>query len=149
MKVCMLCIFWPLWCLLLSNALVFLEISIESSPIYRMAGFLGIARKRCTFYRKRKFLESAEHIHKLGNWFTIFVYYYYCYYSYISRAEMIKQVSKKCVVYMVKPGSQYYAGTASIMSQEKVFFSLVKLYPWRFDNLIGCMLANAGNTMLE
>ena len=38
-------------------------LSIESPPIYRMTGFLGITRKRNAFYRKRKFLESAEHIH--------------------------------------------------------------------------------------
>ena len=25
--------------------------------------FLGIPRKRCTFYRKRRFLKGAEHIH--------------------------------------------------------------------------------------
>ena len=43
-------------------------LTIESAPFYRMAGFLGIPRKRSTFYRKRsafyrkrKFIESAEH----------------------------------------------------------------------------------------
>ena len=39
-------------------------LSIESLPFYRMAGFLGISRKYNTFYRKRKFLESAEHIYR-------------------------------------------------------------------------------------
>ena len=38
------------------------ELSIESALFYRMAGFLGIHRKRNAFYRKRKFLESAEQI---------------------------------------------------------------------------------------
>ena len=41
----------------------FAALSIESAPFYRMAGFLGIPRKRSAFsafYRKRKFLESAE-----------------------------------------------------------------------------------------
>ena len=38
-------------------------LSIESVPFYRMAGFLGIPRKRSAFYRKCKFLENAEHIH--------------------------------------------------------------------------------------
>ena len=38
-------------------------LSIETTPFYRMAGFLGIPRKRSAFYRKHKFLESAEHIH--------------------------------------------------------------------------------------
>ena len=39
-----------------------IPLAIESVPFYTMAGFLGIPRKRSTFYRKHKFLESAEHI---------------------------------------------------------------------------------------
>ena len=38
-------------------------LSIESAPFYRMAGFLGIPGKCSAFYRKRKFLESAEHVY--------------------------------------------------------------------------------------
>ena len=41
-------------------------LSIENAPFYRMAGFLGISRKRTAFYRKCKFLESAEHIHSVS-----------------------------------------------------------------------------------
>ena len=37
-------------------------LSTESAPFYRMAGFLGIPIPSA-FYRKRKFLESAEHIY--------------------------------------------------------------------------------------
>ena len=37
--------------------------SIECAPFYRMAGILGIPRMRNAFYRMRKFLECAEHIH--------------------------------------------------------------------------------------
>ena len=40
-------------------------LSIESVPFYRMVGFLGIPGKRSAFYRKHKFLESAEHIHTI------------------------------------------------------------------------------------
>ena len=40
-----------------------------------MAGFLGIARKRCAFYRKRKFLESAEHIYPVARWFLRIIEY--------------------------------------------------------------------------
>ena len=38
-----------------------------------MAGFLGIARKRSVFYRKRKFLENAEHIYILQVFIKIFL----------------------------------------------------------------------------
>ena len=37
--------------------------STESMPFYRMSRFLGIHRSHNVFYRKRKFLEGAEHIH--------------------------------------------------------------------------------------
>ena len=33
----------------------------ESPPFFRMAGFIGISKKRSAFYRKHKFLESVEH----------------------------------------------------------------------------------------
>ena len=36
-----------------------------------MAGFLGIARKRSAFYRKRKFLESTEQKYATVNVFKI------------------------------------------------------------------------------
>ena len=46
-----------------ANVHVGAALSIESSPFYRMARFLGIPRKRSAFCRKRRFLKSAEHIY--------------------------------------------------------------------------------------
>ena len=36
---------------------------LGSTPFYRISCFLGIPRLHNAFYRKRKFLEGAEHIY--------------------------------------------------------------------------------------
>ena len=36
---------------------------LDCAPFYRMAHILGIPRLRSAFYRMRRFLECAEHIH--------------------------------------------------------------------------------------
>ena len=46
-----------------ANVHVGAALSIESTPFYRMARFLGIPIKCSAFCRKRRFLKSAEHIY--------------------------------------------------------------------------------------